>query len=82
MERSGTNCCRSGKKTLERLDDFYNAFNPGFTFDYQFMDQEYARQYAAEQRVGALSKYFAGIAIVISCLGLFGLAAFTTERRL
>ena len=38
--------------------------------------------YAAEQRVATLSKYFAGIAVVISCLGLFGLAAFTTERRL
>ena len=70
------------KETLARLDDFYREFNPGFTFDFSFMDEEYARQYAAEQRVSTLSSYFAGIAILISCLGLFGLAAFTTERRL
>ena len=41
-----------------------------------------ARLYAAEQRVAVLSKYFAGLAVLISCLGLFGLAAFTAERRL
>jgi ABC-type antimicrobial peptide transport system permease subunit len=40
------------------------------------------RQYASEERVATLSRYFAGIAIIISCLGLFGLAAFTTERRI
>jgi len=45
------------------------------------LDQEYQAQYAAEQRVSTLSRYFAGIAILISCLGLFGLAAFTAERR-
>lgn len=45
------------------------------------MDASYQAQYAAEQRVGLLSRYFAGLAILISCLGLFGLAAFTAERR-
>lgn len=70
------------KETIERLDTFYKDFNPGFTFDFHFMDEKYAKQYAAEQRVASLSRYFAGIAILISCLGLFGLAAFTTERRL
>ncbi|WKZ60470.1 MAG: ABC transporter permease [Cyclobacteriaceae bacterium] len=69
------------KETLEALRNFYADFNPGFTFDYQFQDQEYARMYAAEQRVASLSFYFASMAIVISCLGLFGLAAFTAERR-
>ncbi|MBX2842827.1 MAG: ABC transporter permease [Flammeovirgaceae bacterium] len=70
------------KETLERITDFYQDFNPGFTFDYQFLDQEYENQYKAEQRVATLSQYFAGFAILISCLGLFGLAAFTAERRL
>jgi len=70
------------KEALARLDDFYRKFNPGFTFDYQFQDQEYAKQYESEQRVATLSGYFASIAIIISCLGLFGLAAFTAERRL
>ena len=50
--------------------------------DYRFLDDDYQALYAAEQRVSTLSKYFAGIAILISCLGLFGLAAFTAERRL
>jgi putative ABC transport system permease protein len=70
------------KETLANLTKFYTAYNPGFTFEYQFQDQEYARQYAAEQRVATLSGYFASMAILISCLGLFGLAAFTAERRL
>lgn len=70
------------KETIQRLTDFYTNFNPGFTFDYQFLDDEFARMYSAEQRVATLSRYFAAIAIVISCLGLFGLAAFTTERRI
>ena len=70
------------QETLASLEDFYRKFNPGFTFDYQFQDQQYARQYESEQRVATLSAYFATIAIIISCLGLFGLAAFTAERRL
>lgn len=70
------------KETIARLSSFYEDFNPGFVFDFEFLDDNYARQYAAEQRVATLSRYFAGIAILISCLGLFGLAAFTTERRL
>lgn len=70
------------KETVEQLQQFYQAFNPGFPFHYQFLDENYQAQYAAEQRVATLSRYFAGIAIMISCLGLFGLAAFTAERRL
>jgi hypothetical protein len=70
------------KETLKALDDFYTSYNPGFTFEYKFQDEAYARQYAAEQRVASLSGYFAAFAILISCLGLFGLAAFTAERRL
>jgi putative ABC transport system permease protein len=70
------------KETLEALNTMYTSFNPGFTFDYQFQDEQYARMYQAEQRVASLSGYFAGFAVLISCLGLFGLAAFTAERRL
>lgn len=70
------------KETLDALTQFYSNFNPGFSFDYEFQDQEYAQQYAAEQRVATLSSYFASMAILISCLGLFGLATFTAERRL
>jgi ABC-type antimicrobial peptide transport system permease subunit len=68
--------------TLAGLTEFYKAFNPGYTLSYQFSDQIYQLQYTAEMRVALLSRYFAGLAIVISCLGLFGLATFTSERRL
>ena len=70
------------KETVERLDTFYKTYNPGFPLDYTFLDDDYQALYASEQRVSTLSKYFAGLAILISCLGLFGLAAFTAQRRI
>lgn len=70
------------RETIDRLQKFYSAYNPGFDLDYRFLDQDYQEQYASEERIGILSKYFAGLAILISCLGLFGLASFTAERRL
>ncbi|MDN5200995.1 ABC transporter permease [Fulvivirgaceae bacterium BMA10] len=70
------------KETLTRIEDFYQKHNKELPFDYRFLDEDYQALYAAEQRVSALSKYFAGIAILVSCLGLFGLVAFTAERRL
>ena len=69
------------KIALDNLQDFYEKYSPGVDFDYKFLDQTYASQYAAEQRVSTLAKYFAGLAILISCLGLFGLATFNAERR-
>ncbi|WP_347159017.1 ABC transporter permease [Pontibacter chitinilyticus] len=70
------------KEAIDKIRGLYTTFNPGYSFDYTFLDEEYKAQYAAEQRVSVLSRYFAGLAIMISCLGLFGLAAFTAERRL
>ncbi|MEM9143126.1 MAG: FtsX-like permease family protein, partial [Bacteroidota bacterium] len=69
------------KATLERLGKFYKEFQPGYPFEFTFMDEDYRSLYESEQRVATLSKYFAGLAILISCLGLFGLATFTAERR-
>lgn len=73
---------RNEQSSIEALEMLYKKFNPGFSFDYKFLDAEYEDQYNAEKRVATLSKYFAGLAILISSLGLFGLAAFMTERRL
>jgi putative ABC transport system permease protein len=70
------------KETIGNIRSVYQKFNPGYLFDYQFLDHDYQAQYEAEMRVAKLSRYFAGLAIIISCLGLFGLAAFTAERRL
>ncbi|NAS31879.1 FtsX-like permease family protein [Flavobacteriaceae bacterium R38] len=69
------------RETLSKIKETYVQFNPGYSFDYTFLDTDFQSQYAAEQQVASLSKYFAGLAILISCLGLFGLAAFTAERR-
>ena len=68
-------------QTLGEMEKLYTSFNSGFPFNPQFVDQDYQAQYVAEKRVSRLSGYFAGFAILISCLGLFGLAAFTVERR-
>ena len=71
----------SERETLARLSAFYEKFNPGFAFEYTFMDQDYQALYESERRVSVLSRFFAGLAILISCLGLLGLAVFTAEQR-
>lgn len=68
-------------KVIDQLSSFYKSFNPQFSFDYNFLNADFQAQYIAEKRVAALSKYFAGLAVLISCLGLFGLASFTAERK-
>jgi putative ABC transport system permease protein len=69
------------EQTITRVRKVFNSYHKGLVFDYQFLDENYKALYASEQRVGVLSRYFAGLAILISCLGLFGLAAFTAQRR-
>ena len=70
------------KATIPKLEKLYQEYNPGFLLDFKFMDQDYQEQYVAEKRVANLSRNFAWLAILISCLGLFGLAAFSAERRI
>jgi ABC-type antimicrobial peptide transport system permease subunit len=67
--------------TINAIQHLYESFNPDFPFTFNFLDEAYQQQYESETRVSALSKYFAGLAIIISCLGLFGLAAFTAQKR-
>jgi len=69
------------KQTIENIRREFASFGKGLAFDYKFMDEQYQALYTAEKRVSVLSGYFAALAIVISCLGLFGLAAFTAQRR-
>jgi ABC-type antimicrobial peptide transport system permease subunit len=66
---------------ISAIQQLYEKFNPGFPFTFNFLDEAYQQQYESETRVSALSKYFAGLAIIISCLGLFGLTAFTAQKR-
>jgi len=70
------------RATIAQLSTIHKDFNNGLPLDYQFLDADYAMLYAAEARVAILSKYFAGIAILISCLGLFGLVTFSAQRRI
>ena len=69
------------QETIARIQDFYKTFNPGYSFDYQFLDHDFQVQYASERLISELARYFAVLAIIISCLGLYGLAAFTANRR-
>lgn len=66
---------------IDEIEKLYKNVNPGYVFNPQFIDQDFNALYQSEQRVSLLSRYFSALAILISCLGLFGLAAFTAERR-
>ena len=68
--------------TLAFLEEEWNAYTTaGYPFSYTFMDEEFDALYRAEERFGDIVAYFSLLAVMIACLGLFGLAAFTTERR-
>jgi len=69
------------KQTLAEIERIYKKFNPGMGFEYQFLDTAFHKLYVAEERVSVLSRYFALLGILISCLGLFGLAAYASEQR-
>ena len=66
---------------LASLEGVYEQFNPGYPFEVEFLDADYERMYRSEMMMGTLANLFAGVAIFIACLGLFGLAAYTAERR-
>nr|WP_067055883.1 ABC transporter permease [Mucilaginibacter sp. L294] len=69
------------KEALTSLQTLTRQINPEFPFSYTFSDEEYQSLYKSEQIVGKLANAFAVLAIFISCLGLLGLAMFTTEQR-
>jgi len=68
-------------ETLESLQGTFNGLFPGNVFTYQFADQSFGHQYAQEQRFAKLFSIAAGITILISCMGLFGLVAFAARQR-
>ena len=69
------------QQTIAGIKSLFYKYNNGLDFSYSFLDDDYDALYASEERVAALSRYFAALAIIISCLGLFGLAAFTAQKR-
>lgn len=68
-------------KTIKYVNSRWNEFAPGAPFDYSFLDKDYDNLYKNEKQAMTLFTVFSGLAIFIACLGLFGLVAFTTERR-
>lgn len=71
----------SAHEAIEKVKGVFRKFDPASPFNHAFVDEEYARKFSDEERVGKLSSFFAGLAIFISCLGIFALASFVAEQR-
>jgi ABC-type antimicrobial peptide transport system permease subunit len=69
------------KEALAAINRITENFNPVYPFEYHFADETYGQMYKSEMQVSALVKYFGLLAVAISCLGLFGMVAFSAERR-
>jgi predicted permease len=67
---------------LSKTESIIKRSNPGYPFEYKFVDEEFDKLFKTETLIGKLAAVFALLAIIISCLGLFGLAAYTAERRM
>ncbi|MFT3750513.1 MAG: ABC transporter permease [Agriterribacter sp.] len=72
---------KSTSESLAAIEKVFKQLIPAAPFDYQFADQEYAKKFSGEVRIGKLAGFFTMLAIIISCLGLFGLASFVAEQR-
>ncbi len=72
----------SAHEALDKIQKTFKTYNPAQPFDYQFADDEYAKKFGNEERIGKLASAFACFAVFISCLGLFGMASFMAEQRI
>ncbi len=72
---------KSTKEALAAIESVFKKYAPAAPLDYKFIDEEYGRKFADEERIGKLAGFFAVLAIFISCLGLFGMASFMAEQR-
>ena len=68
-------------EALAHLERNWKVFAPSYPFDYYFLDEDFARLHRSDEQLGRIFKYFAGLALAVACLGLFGLAAYTAEQR-
>ena len=66
---------------IEEVTEVHNRFDPATTIEYNFLDTQLERKYAAEKRANSIFRAGAGLSILVACLGLFGLASFTVQRR-
>jgi len=72
---------KNTKDVINAIEAKWKKLGPGLPFDYSFLDEDFGKMYAAEQRLGEIFTVFAVLAIIIACLGLFALTAFTAEQR-
>ena len=72
---------RDANKAIASVEALWKKYSPDYPFNYTFIDEQYDRLYKSEHRTGTLFNIFAIVAIVISCLGLFGLAAYTAQVK-
>jgi ABC-type antimicrobial peptide transport system permease subunit len=72
---------KSSHEAIDQVKTVFTKYDPASPFDYEFVDEAYARKFSDEERVGKLASFFAVLAIFISCLGIFGLASFVAEQR-
>ena len=75
------NSQKSTAKNLQIAESVFKKYNPAYPFSYRFVDQQYAQKFKDEKQTAILSALFAGLTIFISCLGIFGLAAYMAENR-
>jgi putative ABC transport system permease protein len=75
------NPARSTQEALSKIEAVFKKHNPTSPFQSSFVDEDFARKFGNEKRVGTLAAFFSILAVVISCLGLFGLASFVAEQR-
>ena len=66
---------------IEKLTGIFNKYSPSYPYTYGFVDKSYAAKFDLEMLIGRLSGLFAALTVFISCLGLFGLAAYMAEQR-
>ena len=71
----------SAHEAIDKIGAIFKKYDPSTPFEYSFADDDYAKKFDTEERVGKLASSFAGLAIFISCLGLFGMASFMAEQR-
>ena len=69
------------RQSLASLESIWNEVNPNFPFEYNFLDQDFDSQYKADEKRSKIFTVFSALTLSIACLGLLGLAAFTTEQR-
>lgn len=75
------NPARSVSNSMTIIQDIYKKYNPDYPFEYKFVDEKFASKFRTEKMLGTMAISFTCLAIIISCLGLFGLASFSAEQR-